>query len=854
MIDKSPAPAGSVMHAARTRLGVKVKLQLAFGVVAVMTVIAAAVAIMSFSATERGFEQVAGRDVPVMTDAMRLSAISGEISAAAARFVSAQTATEQQALAAIIRERGEALKTIMERVRIAGGDSEAFQHVAAASKRLDDNLRALESAISQRSQIRAALEARLEAVHQTHARISEKLTPIVDDSYFDVVSTAEDVGKSGDKIVKSLVNDGLARMQAIVNIGADTNLVTGLLTAGALTSSPPILAMLEDRFTSSARRAQKEIAKLPDDPKFATLKEQVAGLVKLADFKKRGEAGADESDAARLQKVFRAHETLTGVLVTLVDDLNFDLVTQSDEATKRSSKLVKDLVAIQITGLRSALEIAAQTHLLTSLISEAGTAKDVASLVPLGDRFKAATDLLGKASAAVGNAEIKTSIAALVDLGRGAEGVFALRGRELRAATAAGLTIEDNVAIQRELDGAVATLVGQSETSMKQGAARLMDDLHRNRTLLLIVALASVALAGGIGFFYVQRRLVHRLTAIGDAMRRLSSGETDLAVPGAADRDELGEMARTLEVFRAGEIERQDMAARERAEQEASISRATAVEQLIGDFRATVTAVMGAVGDNISSMEATARTLSTIAGEADRQARAASDSSEATSMNVRTVAGASDELGTSIREISHQATQANNVVGRAATIARSADQLVGQLSTGAERIGDVIKLIRSIAEQTNLLALNATIEAARAGEAGRGFAVVASEVKTLATQTAKATEEIASQIGAIQSSTAEAVTAIRSITDVMGDISGFTTTIAAAVEEQSASTQEISRNIQEVAGTAKELAGNMAIVTEAIDETNRSASAVLDASGALSAQAGTLQASVDAFLQKVAAA
>jgi methyl-accepting chemotaxis protein len=194
------------------------------------------------------------------------------------------------------------------------------------------------------------------------------------------------------------------------------------------------------------------------------------------------------------------------------------------------------------------------------------------------------------------------------------------------------------------------------------------------------------------------------------------------------------------------------------------------------------------------------------------------------------------------------------VVGRAATIARSADQLVGQLSTGAERIGDVIKLIRSIAEQTNLLALNATIEAARAGEAGRGFAVVASEVKTLATQTAKATEDIAAQIGAIQSSTAEAVTAIRSITDVMDDISGFTTTIAAAVEEQSASTQEISRNIQEVAGTAKELAGNMAIVTEAIDETNRSASAVLDASGALSAQAGTLQGAVDAFLQRVAAA
>lgn len=859
MIDKSPASAGSVSTRgvkapARTRLGVKVKLQIAFGVVAVMTVIAATVAIMSFSATERGFQQVASREVPVMTDAMRLSVISGEISAAAARFVSAKTAAEQQAIAAIIREKSQALKTTMARVRDTGGDSEAFLRVAAVSQRLDENLRALEKAISERSQLRATIEARLEAMHNTHARISEMLSPIVDESYFEVVSTAEDVGKSGDRIVKSLVNEGLQRMQAIVNVGAETNLVTGLLTAGALTSSPAILALLEDRFTASARRVQKQLAKLPDDPKFAGLKAQVSGLVKLADFKTRDAAGGAESDAARLEKVFRAHETLTGLLVTLVDDLNFDLVVQGDEATKRSSKLVKDLVAIQIAGLQKTLETAAQTHLITSALSEAPAAKDSATLLSIQTRFKAAADQLAAASAELKNGEVRKLVLDLIAFGQGDDSTFALRARELAAATAADLTIEDNVALQRELDGAVAALVGQAEASMNRGAAQLMDDLNRNRMLLLVVAGLSVVLAAAIGFFYVQRRLVRRLTSMGDAMRRLSSGETELAVPGVADRDELGEMARTLEVFRAGEIERQGLAERERAEQASQRERAGAVEQLIGEFRATVTQIMDAVGDNISSMEATARTLSGIAGEADRQAKAASDSSEATSSNVRTVAAASDELGVSIREISDQATQANAVVDSATTIARAADQLVGQLSTGAERIGDVIKLIRSIAEQTNLLALNATIEAARAGEAGRGFAVVAAEVKTLATQTAKATEDIAAQIGAIQNSTSEAVTAIRSITDVMGDISRFTTTIAAAVEEQSASTQEISRNIQEVAGGAKELAGNMAIVTEAIDETNRSAGAVLDASGALSAQATTLQGAVDEFLQRVAAA
>src|SRR5262249_34444068 len=158
------------------------------------------------------------------------------------------------------------------------------------------------------------------------------------------------------------------QMQAIVEIGAETNLVTGLLTASTLTSSPPILALLEDRFTASASRGQKLLAKLPKGAKFDNLKTQVAALVDLASFKNRV---AGETDNVRLQKIFRAHEGLANVLVTLIDDLNFDLVLQSEDAVKRSSKTVKELVNNQITGLRNALETAAQTHLVTSLISEA---------------------------------------------------------------------------------------------------------------------------------------------------------------------------------------------------------------------------------------------------------------------------------------------------------------------------------------------------------------------------------------------------------------------------------------------------------------------------------------------------
>src|SRR5947208_719664 len=834
----------------QAKFGIKVRLQAAFGAVAIMTVIAAAVAIMSFSETERGFERVSTREVPMMTDALRLSAASGEISAAAARYVAAKSSDDRRLIAGQIATRSRDLDEILNRLRVGQGEAGGFSIAEPMAKRLKENLKAMETVISERTDIRDKLDARLEALQKVHAKISDKLTPIVDDSYFEVVTTAEDVGQSGDITVRTLIQGGMQVMQGMVEVGAETNLVAGLLTAGALTSSPGILAMLEDRFTASARRAEKQLAKLPAGAKFDALKEKVRGLAKIADFKPR--AGEDETE--RLTKVFRAHEQLSNLLVSLIDDLNFDVVTQSDDAVKRTSKLVKDLVAVQITGLRSALEVAAQTHLVTSLLSEAAVAKETAVLVPMQDRFKASTDLLAKAAKTLSNKDIKDAIDELTVYGQGVNSLFALRTRELAAIATADRTIEENVTIQRSLDRAVAVLVGDAEKSMQSGSEKLVEDLARNRMLLIIVAVISLLVAAGIGVFYVQRRLVRRLTSVGDAMRRLSSGETDLSVPAAADRDEIGEMARSLEVFRAGEIDRREIAGRREGEEAAQRHRATTIEQMIGDFRATVTAVIAAVTDNVSRMETTARTLSSIAAEADNQARAASMSSEQTSSNVRGVAGATEELGASIREISDQASQANTVVQRASEIARNADGLVGQLSSGASRIGDVVKLIRAIAEQTNLLALNATIEAARAGEAGRGFAVVASEVKTLASQTAKATEEIATQIGAIQGSTEQAVEAIRQISGVMADISGFTSTIAASVEEQSASTQEIGRNVHQAATGAKELAGNMATVTEAIQETHRSATNVRDASSALPAHAGTLQQAVDQFLERVAAA
>src|ERR1043165_6752531 len=213
-------------NSSRGTFGIKFKLQIAFGVVAIMTVVAAAVAIMSFSDTERGFAQVQSREVPMMTDALRLSVASGEISAAAARFVSARTSDDRKLIATQIATRSRALDAILARLRAGQGDNSGLSIAEPMAKKLKENLAALEKVISERTALSERLEARIDALHKAHAKISDKLTPIVDDSYFEVVTTAEDVGQSGDIIVRTLIQGGMQVMQAMVEVGAETNLVT----------------------------------------------------------------------------------------------------------------------------------------------------------------------------------------------------------------------------------------------------------------------------------------------------------------------------------------------------------------------------------------------------------------------------------------------------------------------------------------------------------------------------------------------------------------------------------------------------------------------------------------------------
>ncbi len=269
--------------------------------------------------------------------------------------------------------------------------------------------------------------------------------------------------------------------------------------------------------------------------------------------------------------------------------------------------------------------------------------------------------------------------------------------------------------------------------------------------------------------------------------------------------------------------------------------------KLAEDVKHMVEAVSGASSEMLSSSEAMAAT----AEETSRQSSVVAAASEEATTNVQTVASAAEELASSIAEIGRQVAESANIAEGAVEEARTTNETVKSLSEASQKIGEVVNLISDIAGQTNLLALNATIEAARAGEAGKGFAVVASEVKSLANQTGKATEDIASQINAIQAATAESVTAIEGIGGTIGQISEIATTIASAVEEQGAATQEISNNVQQAAQGTQEVSNTIQSVTQAAQESGEAAVQIKDASGELSQQSEGMRSTIENFIAEI---
>jgi methyl-accepting chemotaxis protein len=400
----------------------------------------------------------------------------------------------------------------------------------------------------------------------------------------------------------------------------------------------------------------------------------------------------------------------------------------------------------------------------------------------------------------------------------------------------------------------LTTLVEEVDATMQRDAKTLTSSTSTTvLTTQIMVGIGLIAVFGlalVITLFGVSKPL----TSMSEIMGELAKGRFDVDVFGQNRVDEIGVIARSVQVFKENGRAMEKM----RAEQEASKAKAEAERrqmmlQLADSFEAEVKVVVQSVSSQASQLQSTALSLSNVADKAKGQSSTVSTAAEHASSNVQTVASAAEQLASSIGEIARQVAHSSELSRSAVVEAKRTSEIVSALATSAQKIGDVVNLITDIASQTNLLALNATIEAARAGDAGKGFAVVAGEVKTLANQTARATEEIGQQINGIQAATREAVQAIETITGSITNINDVGTSIASAVEEQGAATQEIARNVQQAAEGTREVSDNISGVQAAVEEAGAGANNVRDAARDLSTQSESLTQQVDRFIGRVRA-
>lgn len=368
--------------------------------------------------------------------------------------------------------------------------------------------------------------------------------------------------------------------------------------------------------------------------------------------------------------------------------------------------------------------------------------------------------------------------------------------------------------------------------------------------VFVIVAVVVVGIAGIVSIF-VSRRISRPMTDLARLIEQISNGDLDIDIRGGQRRDEIGTVARSVTVLRDQSREAETLRKERERVRAVERQRQQNLIEATEHFQRTVQEALSGFDREFGSLNGSASDMEQIATHASARSADASQHSEQVLHHIEAVSQTTASLSEAIAEIGHQAQNSATVAGRAREESEHSRALFEQLTTATQRIGDIVSLIEDIASQTNLLALNATIEAARAGDAGKGFAVVAGEVKNLASQTARATDEIASQVEEIRGLTDNVVAALHSVADVIGEVDQSAAAIAAAVEEQQASTAGISDSIQDANGGMRTVAEAVGALDNETAQVHNGSENVTRATNTLNTEASRLRDAIDGFLDQI---